>query len=240
MVNHKTHFFRTFKKHFFLRFHMTLILLATGLSGLAGTKILLWSGVENVLLRYPLNVLFAYLCFLLYIKTWLWYISPSRVSLDPTGALDLVDPWSNSTASLPARSFVGGGGNFGGGGASGDFSDGGAGGGLLDKVSGDLDVDLDGEGFVPLLILGVILLAVFGAGAYLLYEGPAILSEAAFEFLLASGMIRRFRRMDDPDWLGSVFRMTWFPFAVVLVIAILCAWQLQVHFPEAVRLSDLF
>jgi hypothetical protein len=240
MVNHKTHFFRTFKKHFFLRFHMTLILLATGLSGLAGTKILLWSGVENVLLRYPLNVLFAYLCFLLYIKTWLWYISPSRVSLDPTGALDLVDPWSNSTASLPARSFVGGGGNFGGGGASGDFSDGGAGRGLLDKVSGDLDVDLDGEGFVPLLILGVILLAVFGAGAYLLYEGPVILSEAAFEFLLASGMIRRVRRMDDPDWLGSVFRMTWFPFAVVLVIAILCAWQLQVHFPEAVRLSDLF
>jgi hypothetical protein len=53
-------------------------------------------------------------------------------------------------------------------------------------------------------------------------------------------MIRRFRRMDDPDWLGSVFRMTWFPFAVVLVIAILCAWQLQFHFPEAVRLSDLF
>ncbi len=53
-------------------------------------------------------------------------------------------------------------------------------------------------------------------------------------------MIRRFRRMDDPDWLGSVLRTTWIPFVMVLIIATLCAWQLQVHFPEVVKLSDLF
>ena len=80
---------------------------------------------------------------------------------------------------------------------------------------------------------------MFGAGIYLIYEAPVILTEAAFEFLLASGMIRRFRRMDEPDWLGSVFRMTWMPFVLVLLITVLCAWYLQANYPDVVRLSDL-
>ncbi|WP_432823769.1 hypothetical protein [Trichloromonas sp.] len=242
MANPKKRFFKAFKKHFFLRFHMSLILLATGLCGLLGSKFLIWRGVENLLIRFPLNVLIAYLCFFLFVKIWLWYISPSRSSMDAADALDYIDPWSGSSGSSSTPSFVGGKGSFGGGGASGDFGDGGldADGGAGSGLLGHLDIDLDGDACWPLLILGVILLLVFGAGFYLIYQGPVILAEAAFEFLLASGMIRRFRRMDDPDWLGSVFRMTWLPFVLVLLIATLCAWQLQVHFPEVVKLSDLF
>lgn len=225
---------------------MSLILLATGLSGLLGTKLLMWSGMENVLIRYPLNVVIAYLFFFLFVKIWLWYVSPNRDSIDSTDALEVIDPFGGFAHSSSSPTFAGGGGSSGGGGASGDFADsalitdGGSEGDLVGKVAGDLDVDIDGDAFWPLLLLGVILLAVFGAGIYLIYEAPVILTEAAFEFLLASGMIRRFRRMDDPDWLGSVFRMTWIPFVLVLLITALCAWYLHTHYPDVVTLSDLF
>ena len=53
-------------------------------------------------------------------------------------------------------------------------------------------------------------------------------------------MFKGFRRMDDPDWFGSVFRTTWVPFAAVLLITILCAWAMHAYFPAAVTLRDLF
>ena len=99
MTSPKPRFFKTFKNRFFLRFHMSLILLATGLSGLLGTKLLMWGGVENVLIRYPLNVVIAYLCFFLFVKLWLWYITPNRDSVDPTDALDVIDPFGGSAHS---------------------------------------------------------------------------------------------------------------------------------------------
>ncbi len=184
MANPKSRFFKAFKKHFFLRFHMSLILVATGLSGLLGTKLLMWSGVESILIRYPLNVVFAYLCFFLFVKTWLWYISPNRESIDAIDGLDLVNPWDSSTGYSSPQAPLGDGGTFGGAGASGDFAgaslvaDDGSGEGLLGRVAGNLDIDLDGDAFFPLVLLGVILLAVFGSGLYLLYEAPVILTEA--------------------------------------------------------------
>lgn len=214
---------------------MSLILLATGLCGLLGTRLLLWSGVETPLVRFPLNVTIAYLGFFLFVKIWLWYISPRRNPVDAVDALDLIDvPFGSSTAaSEPA--FVGGGGSGGGGGASGSYGED-SGAGLADK----LDVDIDGDFIWPLLLLAALLSAVFGVGIYLIYQAPVILTEAAFEFLLASGMIRRFRRMDDPDWLGSVFRMTWIPFVLVLMVSLVCAWIMQTYYPEALTLRDLF
>jgi hypothetical protein len=36
------------------------------------------------------------------------------------------------------------------------------------------------------VVLGALLALIFGAGAYLIYKAPLILSEAAFDFLLAA------------------------------------------------------
>ncbi len=66
------------KERFFLRFHMSLILLATVLSGLLATKLLLLAQVHNIVIRYPLAVVFAYLAFFLFVKLWLLYMSASH------------------------------------------------------------------------------------------------------------------------------------------------------------------
>src|SRR5262245_41241315 len=58
-------------------------------------------------------------------------------------------------------------------------SPGGSGSSILDGLSG---IDSDEGGFllvILLLILGLLLFAIFGAGIYIIYQAPAILSEAA-------------------------------------------------------------
>jgi hypothetical protein len=146
-----------------------------------------------------------------------------------------------------AEVFAGSGGVFGGGGASGRFGEaaeavadaaGKAGKSIGDKVS-DLVPDLDERLGLALLALGVLLTVVFGAGLYLIYSAPAILSEAAFEFLLAGSLIKRSKKMDDPDWMGSVLRATWGPCAVALAISVAAGWVLHAYFPEMERIADL-
>jgi hypothetical protein len=46
--------------------------------------------------------------------------------------------------------------------------------------------------------------------------------------------------MDDPDWMGSVLRATWGPFAVVLAISVAAGWVLHVYYPEVGRIAELF
>jgi hypothetical protein len=250
----KKKFLRQFQKRFFLRFHMSLILGATTATGLLSSKALLILGLDNLVIRYPVSVLIAYLCFFLFIKIWLWYIidpEPSQKSnfldaVDVTPNFDLSGGSVNTASATPS-----GGGTFGGGGASGSYDDMGAvirepisvikpdSGGSGSSSTGGIDIDVDGDGVLPLVILGVIIAAVFGAGVYLVYEAPVILSEAAFEFLLAAGLVKPVKRLDDPDWMESVLRTTWIPFAVVLAVTTCCAWLIHKHYPDAVRLMDL-
>lgn len=95
-------------------------------------------------------------------------------------------------------------------------------------------------GIVVLAVLGVIVALVLGAGIYLVYEAPFILSEAAFEFVLAAGLVRGSRRLDAADWMGSVFKTTWIPFATTLLMATLAGWLITVNFPGVTRISELF
>ena len=78
MHQHKISFIERFKNRLPLRLHMTLILLATGLSGLLTTRRLLATGVESIVVRYPLAVLFSYLMFFCLIKLWLKYPAVSH------------------------------------------------------------------------------------------------------------------------------------------------------------------
>ncbi|HYS42341.1 MAG TPA: hypothetical protein VEM32_00015, partial [Geobacteraceae bacterium] len=79
MPQHKMNFTERFKNRLPLRLHMTLILLATGLSGLLTTRLLLAAGVEDIVVRYPLAVLFSYLVFFVLIKLWLKYLAVTNV-----------------------------------------------------------------------------------------------------------------------------------------------------------------
>ncbi len=93
---------------------------------------------------------------------------------------------------------------------------------------------------IILVILGVLFAAIFGSAIYLLYLAPHILSEAAFDFLLATSLVRSYRKMNKPDWIGSVFRDTYKPFLAVLIIATAAAGILHSYFPTVVKMSDLF
>ncbi len=249
-LSKKHQFIRRIEERFFLRFHMSLILTATALSGLLATKVLLFFNVKEMLVRYPLAVVFSYLVFFILIKIWLWYVSSSASGRESSTVENVIDTVGNSIdipINLPygsSDSFGFGGGSSGGGGASASFD-------MVDAPSkmissaGDAVGEaasgiFDDEGGIVLIVLGVLLAAIFGAGLYLVYSAPAILSEAAFEAMMATNLIRATKRIDDPDWMGSVFRSTVWPFIIILVLAFLLAWTVESYFPNATKLADVW
>lgn len=271
MHQHKINFTERFKKRLPLRLHMTLILLATGLSGLLTTRLLLAAGVENIVVRYPLAVLCTYLVFFILIKLWLKYLSVTHAQPVKEKKSSLGDALSNLDIPTGGSSdgllsgwgghFGGGGGQFSGGGASGAFDHVGViisegpgsmvaehGGSALGDAVGDAAGEavgglLDGEGglvaMVVLAVIGTVVAIVFGAGIYMIYEAPYILSEAAFEVVLAASLVRSSRAMNDPDWIGSVFRTTWIPFGISLLVAWIGALVIYSAYPDVTRISEL-
>jgi len=153
--------------------------------------------------------------------------------------------------------WLGGGGGSGGGGSSGGFGDaevagarpamplplqsdgpsGGSGGGhgFFSRVSGGSGGGGggDGDGLLLLILFALLVVAIFGAGAYLVYQAPAILSEAAFQAVLAGGLIRTARGAHDPGWAGSVFKATVIPFTLVLVLSGVFGHQAHKRCPSA-------
>ena len=267
LVTQKISFIKRFNSRQHLRLHMSLILLATVCCGLLATRIMLALQLQNVMVRYPLAVLFAYFTFFIAVKLWLKYVVSSlavRSSRD-TSATSL-NLFSGGSFSGPSGggakiggAFRGGGGGFGGGGASGSFgevqaglAESGAevlstgteaGGGVAEAASsaaGDAvsGLDLD-DGWLVVVLLGAMVAVIFGAGVYLIFEAPIILSEAAFNFILAAGLVRGAHRIHSSDWMGSVFKATWIPLAVTLLMSLLAGYLMHHFFPGVTRLSEL-
>jgi hypothetical protein len=269
-LHHKINFTERFKRRKPLRLHMSFILIATVCSGFLTTRIMLALHLENVLVRYPLAVVCAYLVFFLSMKLWLKYVavSPTKHST-PDNAADLIDVLPDVPGTWPGGGFPGGdalhggGGGFSGGGASESFDEafttvadngtdavsggvdtGGGIGDAIGDVAGDALSGLGDEGGVAAVVFFALLAAIgavlVGAGLYLVYEAPFILSEAAFEFVLAASLVRGSRRIDSGDWVGSVFRTTVIPFTVTLVLALLAGYFMHHYFPGVTRISELF
>ena len=239
------------------RFHMSLILFCTIFSGVLFSKIYLQLGMKGMTSRYLLVLISAYLVFLLLIKIWLSYLTSRRsLAEDMLDAVDLPSDLGNLPS--PGEIFRGQGGDFGGGGASGAWDSVSAAaqdisssavesvGSAVESASegvadtaGEAVSGIADEGAIILIPLAILFLVIFGAGAYLIYEAPVILSEAAFEFLLASSLIKGAKKMDKPDWMGSVFSATWIPLAITAVVVIIVAQIVTSHCPLAVSIKDL-
>ena len=259
--------FRNFLKHrLFLRFHMSLILLGTAATGLVAAKVLYLYGVKSMFVRYPAAVLFSYISFFGFVKLWLAYLfsSRDRMSVNRSGNdsarnLDFADFTAGRGSSLDL--FRGGGGEFSGGGASGSFTDGlgtgaeessseafaasvstssdhGVLGGITDKA-GDALSGIDDDAGKVLIILGVLLAIVFGAGIYLIYMAPMILSEAAFNLMLAAGLKRGLTKINQPDWEGGVLRATIAAFAVVMTVSLAAAYVCHRACPQATKITEV-
>ena len=222
---------------------MSLILTATVCSGFLATKLLLGLHMENVMLRYPLAVIFAYLIFFISVKLWLKYITPQPVTQKahnnrPDSGDFLPDTSISFSTDGAGEIFHGGGGAFDGGGATDSFGEA-VGDVAGDVVSGALGDEGGVVAVVVFSVLAAIVAVMVGAGVYLVYEAPFILSEAAFEFILAAGLIRGTKRMDSADWMGSVFKTTSIPFVVTLALAILAGYLMHHYFPDVTRISEL-
>ena len=247
----RTVFISKLKKRFSLRLHMTLILMATAMAGVSASKLLLIAGLDNPAIRYPLTVLFAYCVFFVAIKFWLWIIVGSAAVQTRLAGLSMPDISSVSlpdgVSSASDVAFSGGGGKFSGAGSSASFGDavpsgGPSGGSSPGGGLGSLDIDLDdGIGIIIVLILlALLLIAVFGAGAYLIYQAPAILSEVAFDSVLAVSLVQKSKKLQDPDWIGSVFKATWKEFAIILLFTVIAGTAIHLIFPDVTKISDLY
>lgn len=243
------------REGFFLRLHMLLILAGVVLAGVGTSKLLLAVGVEAMVVRYPLGVVVGYAVFFLLTRLWLWYVGAIASRKRRRASSGSQGDWGGPD--LPDADVVGGadwsgfgGGKSGGGGASDSWGD--ATGSVSDGLVGDgwLDFgfDLDGdEGCLVLLLILPLLLLVLalswwflGSGFYLLYQAPAILTEAAFEAALVAGLVRASRRAGAGSWHRSLFKATWKQFVAVLVVAVAVGWAAQHFCPAAVKLADLW
>jgi len=239
----KTSFKRRMAAKISTRTHMSLILLATMASGLVASKLLLLLGLGMPMLRYGIAVAVSYGMFFLFVRLWLQIIFGKKRNSDSgSDILDLVEvPSGPSSGSAPA-SWSGAGGGFSGGGASASWensnpvaasvpaspsvessSD------IFDRAPdvGDLD-----EGLIILALVALVA-AVFGSAAYIVYQAPEILLEAAFEVFLAAGLIRKARRLPSDGWALPILKGTWGAFAVVLVMALSFGWFVQARCPQA-------
>jgi hypothetical protein len=248
----KKKFKKRFAKNVFTRFHMFLILLGTIISGIIFSKILLIFGLQHMVVRFIIVLAFSYFIFFLLMKIWLHYLTtPYRKNKSDGNLIDAVDLITSApdfTSSGGAKIFSGQGGEFGGAGASGAFESVGSASEIsvsesavetTAETAGEAISGLADEGGLILIPLALLLLVIFGGGIYLVYEAPVIISEAAFELVLATSLIKKAKKIDSPDWVGSVFRSTWPAFAVTFVITIIAGWALMSYCPQATKITEV-
>jgi len=256
-------------EHYSIRWHMTLMLIAVCLSGIVASKVLLAFGLHSIRARYPVAVIVSYAVFFGFLRLWLWSMGLTRTAparrrsdhaafdVDPTDLLNNDWGWflRDGGGNPSGASGFGGGGDFGGGGAT-DYW-GSATSESAQRVSastqrGSFDsshassggnrglgsFDIGDEGMV-LIVFGILLLVIFGAGVYLVWEAPVILSEAAFEVLLASGVWKAAKSASRTGWIGSAFRATLIPFAIVLAMTVVFGMVAHHYCPHAATLADI-
>jgi hypothetical protein len=237
-----------------LRLHVLLIALLTLGTLMAAGILLRLVGVESLGLRYGLALPLSYLAYLGLLRLWAGYlIGDDRDGADAGDLLEVVDmlPTPNGAGSagvrLP-RIEPGGGGDFGGGGASGSFADGTLdAGSALGDAAGELaghtaklgaaalDSDEGAVVAVPLLVvlaIATLLMALLGLGVFALF-GVDVLMAVALEVALA-GLAGGFAwRRQREGWLQRALAHTWKPALAMLVLGVALGLLLDHWLPQA-------
>jgi len=233
---------------FGLRLHMTLVVALVFATAFVTTRGLLALHVTSMGLRYLAASITGYAAFFGLLRAWLWYVTEQAgAELVPPHAPDevalAIDPYAapRSTPVPPEPAPVAARGRHGG--SSGvdvipDISLGSSG----SSGGGGFSLDVDGEGCVAVLIVGIVALiaaVLFGAAGYVIYQAPTLLGEAAFELVLASVLARSSRRVTRDGWTGSVLAATWKPALVLAVVATLGGFAAQGLCPGEITLRGV-
>jgi hypothetical protein len=180
---------------------------------------------------------------------------PSRKRKSGADLLDVLEfPRGGSGAS--GTEFRGGGGRFGGGGASGDWDSPSAQpGGFFaqnepasqtlpseppSKLGKLFGIGLDDEALLALLLIAIAAFAALAASAYLIFTAPVLLAELMVDGLLLAGLYKKFRHIDETAWLQTALRKTW---ALALSVALVfcgVGYGLPRVSPEAKTIGDVF
>lgn len=226
------------------RWHMSLICLMTIASGILISKLFLYSGMSVPMIRYGLAVLFSYAIFFLLIYWWLqMYFGrrSNRIDDHNDSVLDAIDitpdiyPNAYSASSSSNKAWAGGGGDSAGAGASTSWGD------AEESISSSTKSDfLDGdlEEIVAIIAIFALIAAVLGSTGYLIVQAPEILFEAAFEVVLAAGLVKQAKKMQADGWKLSIFKKTWWLCAVVLVFALVFGYVIKNQCPEASSFAE--
>lgn len=223
------------------RLIVTVILSMTVVSAFLTSFVLLWFGVMEMWLRYPIAILVAYFSFLLLLGVWLWL---RRRTFDPD--LDLLEDVPHDLGSSHGHVGFGGTSDFGGSeiggtGKSGLSSSQAAMPSRNSASAGDwFGFDFDfGEGCLVVLAIVAIVGGLI-ASFYVIYIAPALLAEILVDGVLAAGLYRRVRRIEQQHWLSAAMRKTALPALLALVFFTVAAYLLQKAIPDAHTIGEVW
>jgi hypothetical protein len=223
------------------RVHMMLILAATCLVAMISSSAMLHAGLHDMRWRYAVVVTLAYLTFLC--GVWVWLRLPGSSGRRPR---TVPRCWTLSTfpaaaeaaavgAAVSGASAAGigrGGGAFDGGGASAPSPRAAARRRRSRSAIFSLG-EIAGDDIGAIILLIVLALAIFVASGYLVWMAPEILTEAAFGAVLAGGLAKKAKQQSATGWVAGVVKKTWWPFAIVFLLAMVFAFYAKAHHPEA-------
>lgn len=242
-----------------VRFHVFLIGLVTFGTLWGVSHGLMVAGIDSMAMRHGLALVGAYLLYLGLLWLWCkWLLSRDEGPLDFVDAgVDLSSSPSTARGSADVAVFrSGGGGDFGGGGASASFDAPGgvgetlsaaadAGGSTVGKVASAAAEAVGGadEGavvLVPLALVigvGVALSAAFGFAVFGLF-GVEVLLGVAVEIAFASAGGALALKAQREGWLNHAVRRTVGPMAIVLAATVLTGVAIGHWLPEAKTLPQ--
>ena len=194
------------------RFHMLLIVSATGAFGILFSFLMLKAGVSAMCLRYPLAVGLAYLVFLALLRLWL------SCQMTDASPVTTHDDYGVTDALLNIPDVGTG---IGRGGTS---SDGSAG----DAIAA---LDLDELFFVVIAVVAIC--AGLLVCLYLVWTGPALLAEVLVDGLVMSRVYKTMKVAGQPYWMSGVLRRTWLPATLVAMFFAVAGFAMQKVSPDA-------
>ena len=213
----KKEFIEKLKEKYWIRLHMSLILMVTVISAIGFSKLTYFLGWHDLTTRYLCGFLFSYAIFMGMIRMWLWYIfkkAPEN-NTDLSDA-DFLDLWITSPQSITKQGYSGGGGGFSGGGASESWGD--------VKESSSLDSIGDVDEAAPILLviaLALFIFAILFGGVYIVIEAPVFLGEIAFEVALGFGIIKsKELKLKPVSWLEKSWKKTMAPVIIISILII--------------------
>lgn len=222
------------------RIHMSIIVALTGGVGLLSSFLMLHTGIDSMVLRYPLALLFAYMSFLFLL--WLWLRSKAE------DYVDIIDPLNftsmDTSSADPSSYMVGGGGDFGGAGASGTFDDFGTASisetdSLSSSIGDNAGSLLDADELAIPIIAIVLAVGLALASLYIVYLAPALFAELLFDGVLSYSLYRHLRNESNNHWIGTAFERTILPFGITGIFLVMISLAMTHYAPGAHSIGEV-